>query len=643
MRSCPNARQALFRGGRRAGFRCPVGDVRPATRQVASEWRALDRGQGPGLRSGVRRLLLATLCLAPAPALAQRVPDICADGRISYVHLDNASIFDVSDPNLDRRFGWAYRAANALHVRTRDWVLRRELLFAPGDCFDQFLADESERLLRGYSFLSEVDIYPVPLPDSTVQVIVDTRDEWSTRVDVRLGTRRGLTLEGLRLTEDNLLGTGQTVGAFFFEREVTREYGLLYHTPQVLGTRWDLHAEFGRTRPGSFVRQEISYPYVGEVSRWAGRQSFRREDRFFDYITTDNPPLDSPHVLQPVREKSFDAALVRRFGRPGELAILGAAITYGQLAYPGPPEIAPGGDYDNREPADDSTRVTLLPQSQALDNIRAFALLGYRSAFWVRRRGLDSMRGQEDIRLGAEAGLAVGRSLPSLEKDDDLFTTLTLYTGMEAGSALVVGHARLDARRDLGVQTEASEWEDVYLDGELLAYLKPGARAPSPSRHTLLFRLAGFGGWQTRTPFQLTLGGERAVRGFDPDRYPGGRRLVASLEDRIYFGWPLPDLLDLGGSAFLDAGRIWAGDAPYGGDSGWKAAVGLGLRASFPAGGRSTYRLDFAWPLERNTGLGDFRVSVSLGEVIGLQTRITDEQIDRSRPQGVAGGLFPFR
>ena len=36
------------------------------------------------------------------------------------------------------------------------------LLIAPGDCYDPFMARESERLLRGYNFLSEVDIFPVP-------------------------------------------------------------------------------------------------------------------------------------------------------------------------------------------------------------------------------------------------------------------------------------------------------------------------------------------------------------------------------------------------------------------------------------------------------------------------------------------------
>jgi len=587
----------------------------------------------------VRRDLLLLLCVAPSPALAQRAPDLCPEGRISYVHIDNASIFDVSDPNLDRRFGWAYRAANALHVRTRDSFLRRELLFAPGDCFSSFLADESERLLRAYNFLSEVDIYPVPMPDSTIQVIVDTRDEWSTRVDARIGTRRGITLEGLRATEENLLGTGQLVGAFFFEREVTREYGLLYYTPQLLRTRWDLSTAFGRTRPGTFFRQELAYPYVGEIGKWAGRQSFRRQDDFFDYVTDDNARRNSPHVLQPVREKSIDAAVVRRFGQPGKLAIVGGALTYRRLAYSGPAEVAPHGNYDEREPAGDSILVRLEPQSQPIDYVRAFALLGFRSALWVRRRGLDSMRGQEDVRLGGEAGLAVGRSLPTLGHDNDVFTTVTLYRGMEAGNALIIGHGRLDARRNLGVQAGAPEWEDVYFDGEALAYLKPS----DLSRHTMLLRLAGFSAWHTRTPFQLTLGGERAVRGFDPNRFPGGQRVVATVEDRIFFGWPWPDVLDMGATLFVDAGRIWAGDAPYGENSSWKTSVGVGLRTSFPAGGRSTYRLDFAWPLERGTGLGDFRISLSLGEVIGHQARMTDIQIDRSRAQGVAGNLFPFR
>ena len=126
------------------------------------------------------RLRIAALLIAltAAPALAQdtipvHIPlrtDTCTTGRISYVFIDNNSIFDTSDPDLDRRFLWAYRAANALHVRTRDWVIRRELLFGPGSCYDRYLLDETERLLRGYTFLSQVDVFEIRQPDGTLSV-----------------------------------------------------------------------------------------------------------------------------------------------------------------------------------------------------------------------------------------------------------------------------------------------------------------------------------------------------------------------------------------------------------------------------------------------------------------------------------------
>jgi hypothetical protein len=280
----------------------------------------------------------------------------------------------------------------------------------------------------------------------------------------------------------------------------------------------------------------------------------------------------------------------------------------------------------------------LLPHSKERDNIRAFLLLGHRSVSWKTRSGLNSMRGAEDVRIGAETGVAIGRSLPALENDDDLFTTLTLYSGVDVGDALFFVRGRVDSRRDLSAAPNRSEWEDVYGEAELLSYLQP-VQHP---RHTLLLRLAGVGAWHTRTPFQLTLGGDQAVRGYDPERFPGGRRLVANLEDRIYFGWPLRSVLDMGGTVFVDAGRIWRGDIPFGGTSDWHASAGFGLRASFPAGGRSSYRIDVAWPVEKDTGLGDFRLMISLGEMIGLNPREPNEQLLRSRPTGVAGELFPF-
>lgn len=579
----------------------------------------------------------------PAQSAAQAgtaVPaDSCERGRISFVFVDNNSIFDTRDTDGERRFGWAYRTANALHVRTREWVIRRELLFGTGSCFDPFMLEETERLLRGYSFLSRVDVFGLRQPDGTYHVIVSTRDEWSTRVDLRVGTDDGFGIEGVKLVEDNVIGTGHSLGAFYFEREVTRDYGVSYFVPQVLGTRWDLTSELGRTRAGTLVHQEVAYPFVGEVSRWAGRQSFRREDRLFDYVVTDDPALRSDHLVMPLREQAFDLSVIRRLGTRGNTALIGAALSYQELSYPGEIEIAPAGDYDLREPAPDALAEPVRRQRDHLDNIRLFGLVGHRNVWWQRRRGLDSMRGQEDVRLGAEAILGLGRSLTSLEPDDDLYTTLALYAGFELGDVLLIGRGRIDARRDLRATGDAPEWEDVYIENEVLGYLQTRLLP----RQTIFARAALTGGWNTRTPFQLTLGGTTGLRGFDRERMPGGRRFVATLEDRFYIGWPFPNVLDVGGTVFADAGRVWPGDAPFGIDSGWHASAGFGLRGSFPEGSRSTYRIDLAWPLERGAGVGDFRLSLSIGEARGLHTRLADSQLVRSRTQNVGGELFTFR
>jgi hypothetical protein len=568
-----------------------------------------------------------------------RAQEPCPTGPISFIFIDNHSIFDTSEPGLDRRFGWAYRLANSLHIRTRRNVIERELLFGPGDCFDQYLLEETERLLRAYQFLSQVDLFGVPQPDGSYHVIVDTQDQWSTQFDLRLGLEDGLRLEGFGMRETNVLGTGQELGLFYVDRDVTRDYGISYATPQLAGTRWDLSGALGRTRAGTLAQQVVAYPFVGEVGHWAARQSFTREDQFFDYITFDSTRVDSRHLLMPVREKNFDVGLGVRIGNRGNLTVLGAMISFEELTYPGVPQLTVGGSFDERVDADSATVAELAGQTEQLGSIRVGALLGQRNIWWVKRRGFDSLRGQQDIPLGAEAGFAFARSVPSLERDNDLVSSFRLYLGIEYGEALFVGRVRADVRRDFDAIDADDEWKDLYSESELLNYWKPSALP----RHTFVLRAASTGAWNTRTPFQLTLGGDRNLRGYREERFPGGRRLVMSAEDRIYFGWPWREVFDLGATLFLDAGRMWPGDVPFGEDSGWRATAGIGLRGSFPAGSRSSFRLDIAAPM---SGLqpSKFRVIFSATELLGITGLASpDVQILRSRRDGMSGELFRFR
>ncbi len=588
-------------------------------------------------------LLLGCLVTARA-AQAQRsygrpADAECPTGPITSIFVDNHSIFDTSDPDLDARFQWAYRLANRLHFRTDEGVVRRELLFDIGDCYDPDLANESERLLRAMPFLSRVDIYGLRQPDGGYHVVVDTQDEWSTQVGARMTFASGFDLRGADIRESDLFGQGQTARLYYSEGRIAREYGAEFFTPQLGRTRWDLTLGLGRTRAGGALRADLVYPFVGDVGRWSGEQRLERRDDYFDYVRESAGDIHS-HVLLPVRRESFDLAAMVRIGSPGNLTLIGAGFSFLDVGYPGgfgAMRIENEGEDGVVAPVDSAAAAPAWNAATPIQDVHALILLGQRNIWWVKRRGLDSPRGVEDVRLGAQAQLGLGRSL-GMRREDDLTTSLALYTGLETGPVLSILRLRADARRNLAASGGAPEWDDLFAEAELLSYWKPGGS----THQTLFFRAAGTGGWNTRAPFQLTLGGLQSLRGYDPFRFPGGRRIGATVEDRIYFGWPSPDFLDVGATVFVDAGRIWAGDAPFGVDSGTRASAGFGLRGTFPAGGRTTYRVDLAFPIDR-TEWRTPRLLVSVGEVIGLSAPFGDRQILRSRPNGLFSDIFAAR
>jgi len=586
------------------------------------------------IRAGALWLLVALV--GPGAASAQAGQDagqdaVCETGIIDHIFIDNHSIFDTSDPGLDPRFVWAYNLANRLHRRTRPEVIRRELLFEVGDCFDPLLVEESARLLRSYRFIARVDIYGIQQPDGDYHVVVDTEDEWSTQLEARVDLSGGFKLEGLGVAERNLLGTGREVGAFYNSFDATLEYGLSYRAPQMLGSRWVLDLAAGRTRAGALLHQEAIYPFVGEVGRWSLRELIHHRDGLFDYVVPAGNGFPDSRLLVPTRQRGLHVVGLRRFGQPGNLTVVGLGLSFLELGYPSDNghgmTLVEGGDYEGRQPAPAELRVPAEERLEALRTTRAVVLAGKRNIVWRQRQGLDSFRGREDVRVGAEVEFAVGRSLPGVSTDNDLFGTVDLYAATGRPSAFFAGRLRSDLRRDYDAGPDTHEMKDIFTEAELLGYFRAGAFP----NHTLVVRAAGAGGWHVRTPYQITLGGERALRGWPEEALPGGRRIVFTAEDRWYAGWPFPDVADVGTSLFMDVGRMWPGEAAYGIDSGWRTSVGAGVRVNFPAGGTNTFRIDGAFPVGSDGGLGRMQLLIGVGEYIGITSPFADPRFGRSR------------
>ncbi len=586
------------------------------------------------------RLALLVLCALALSAHGVRA-QVCPQGRISYIFIDNRSIFDTTELDPETRFLWAYRFTNNLHIRTREEFLLKELLFETGDCLDPSLLAETERLLRSYRFIARSDVFAVPQPDGSQHVVVDTQDEWTTKVDMGFRFVNGFEFTGVSIAEENLLGQGMRVRFFYQEDKERRDLGVELGTPRFLDTRWDAMVSGGRTRSGDFFEEALLYPFVGEVGRVAARQSFLRRETLFSYAIPRDP--DHTHLLVPFVDERWDLAVGGRLGHPGNLTVFGVGVSRESIQFKGFPhdaELVRDRDYSLTIPADSLRIEEVSSQVQDRSANRINFFLAQRNLRFTQRRGLDALKGIQDVQVGTEVLVGIGRALEVLGEhgkpaQDDIHTQLGLFAGGVWEGWTLATSASAEARQLYAQGGEDGRWEDIFAEVDAYLYWQPQEK----ENHTVLFRVSAAGGWSVQTPFQLTLGGRYGIRGYREDAFPGGQRIVMTVEDRVYLPWPAPELFDFGLSLFMDLGHIQPGEVPFGVDSGWRAAVGGGIRFGLPPGTGNMARIDLAAPIGPRAQFKDIVLRVSLQEILGILPGMRDRQLVRSLRNGVRPGI----
>ena len=578
--------------------------------------------------------VLALLGTTSATALAGQG---CPEGEVSAVLVTPHSYLDTDDATNGGTVSWFYRVVNAIHADTNEDFLRGELLLGIGDCYDLLLVDESERLLRQLGFIDRAEVTSAPQPDGSVHIMVETWNRWTLQFDPRFRFEEGFEFAGLDITERNLFGRGIVLGGFYRQNRELLNVGGRFETPHLFGTRWDARLQASRTRVGNAFQQGFFYPFVGELGRRAAVQSFVQLEDLFNYSLPAGGTYSN--VVQPYEQRSSQITVAGRIGRPGRLTIFGGGLSREEWDYSTGAEVVRDEDFGNAEPAPPEITAILAPQLRGYSTTRVNLVLAQRNLSFQRRDRLDALRGVQDVAVGGEVALVLGRSIPFLgsnaaNEDSDFFARVRLFGGLAPGRWVLASRVTLEGRKIFG-QVE-NGWKDVLGEFDIYAYWRPS----ETSRHTLFTHLSGAGGWSATGPFQLTLGGVSGLRGYSVDAHPGGRRLIASLEDRIYFGSPGDDFMDLGMTAFVDVGSIWEGGVPFGADSGPLATAGAGLRIGFPGGTRGLTRIDVAFPLNGPDAFGapTFRISA---ELLGLMRGVEDRQLRRSRRSGVGPGVLP--
>jgi hypothetical protein len=572
-------------------------------------------------------LLVAFLQAGSGP---QQVEEGCTQGRISHIFIDNHSIFDPATIPDEGWLRWTYRLANTLHMRTRADFIEAQLPFGTGDCYDPELVRESARILREFRFIAGADAYGVPQPDGTIHVVVDTHDEWTTKVSVVARFDEGVRFEGASLIEENFLGRGIALGLVYTQREEQRDVSVGLEVPHIRRTNWDGRLSVGATRIGELVDQKLIYPFRGELEGVAVRQEVTHRRDFFNYVLDDGGEGELSHVVVPVQEERMTAGFARRFGRPGGFLVLGGGLSWERVGTGTVSQVegVRGGDFANRVPASPEVARAMEHHLRNRQALRVNALAGLRRIRHQEVVGFDAIAGVQDLPLGREILLTLGPSLGTtgLDQPSDVFGRVDLFEGARLGSAFAFLGASTEVRRESG-----GAWRDLLTEARGVVYY-PTRPLGSPM---IVLRSSVQEGRHTGSPFQLVLGGPDGVRGYSDTALPGGRRIVLSGEGRWHLPGPVPDLADLGVTLFGDAGRMWAGDAPHGVDSGWRTTLGAGLRVGFPAGTSSVIRFDLAVPMDGGTPRSPL-LRISAREWIGLRDDTRNLNLLRSRRSGMS-------
>jgi len=507
---------------------------------------------------------------------------------VGRIEIQNNSLFSPDDLRAPS-FSWVLGFADWMHIRTRQDYLREELFLKEGDCYDELVVDESARFLRELNFIARVEAGASLASDSTWVVRVETWDEWSTQFSTDFDVEGQFRFKGLAITEKNLAGRGLRLSFRYRNFRERRDKGLALSTQRFLGTGVNASVEGGSTRTGNFFRQEMAYPFVSESSRFSFQSSFRFEDREHSYITGDHS--QTSHVLLPLEDFNGLLRVGRRYGTPGSLTLVGGEMALLHREVSGPVRQVWQGDFGKAITAADSFAARLAPQDSPDSFLRVGATVGIRRLRFTTASGLDRITGEQNVALGSEAKLTVGRAVTTWGTSEAYnYGRFEGFLSGERGPVLAVTSMLAEGRyHDTG--NGESPWRDLALVGHALVYVHPQA-----TTHTFV---TGTHFWLHRNidqPHQLALGGEEGVRSYRDDEVPIGSSFVAFAEHRVNIPWFQPGM-DLGLTVFGDLGRGWANNVPFGIDTGWRAALGGGIRFGFPAGTRSVSHLEVAWPV----------------------------------------------
>ena len=229
-----------------------------------------------------------------------------AGRKIRKIEIKRLNVFgtNINNPGAESS-GKSGNILNKTHINTLEVIIRKNLLFKPGDNISPLVLSDNERILRQLSFIDDARIMVVPVSEEEADIIVVTKDVYSLGAGY---TYRGFERGNLSVFEKNIFGIGHELEFDFpFDTEKSKYpgIGVSYQVDNIKKTFINLNTFFldglGQTSYGF----SLNRPLVSSTTKYAGGVSVTQM-----YTTED---FDTMEVAEPLSYNLQDYWISRSF------------------------------------------------------------------------------------------------------------------------------------------------------------------------------------------------------------------------------------------------------------------------------------------------------------------------------------------
>jgi hypothetical protein len=542
----------------------------PASASLLADYAAADR-----LTSSFR---------SPSFGPPLETPGIPSDAELAAAHaviglvlLDNQNIFDLNNPKDDTKL---FRLANRLHYKTRQSVIRNQLLFKPGQPYSRRVLDESERILRADGYFYDAWIRPIAYHDGRVDLRVTTKDVWTLNPGFNYGRSGGTNSTGVQLQDTNVLGTGTDVVLSHSVTVDRTTSEVSVNDQHVMGSFVAVGANYGDLSDGHIRELTVQQPFYALDTHWAAG-AYGINDLQTDSLWDRSQIVDQFQDLHQGAQifggwsQGLQDGWVRRWS---------TGVTYDEHQF---------------MPTSAWTGVTTMPDGRRF--VYPWVQFDLVQDDYLRLWNHDQIARTEDFYLGTALSFRAGWADSSL--------------GSSQSALIFQSSASKGFRSDRSALLLFADFSGRITDGELYnGVMDASVRYYAEQSKNWLFftTLVGTKGWRLDLDDQVLLGGDNGLRGYPLRFQDGSARALWTVEQRYFTDWYPFRLVRVGGAIFFDAGRTW-GSVPLAAPSlGLLKDAGFGLRfGNARSGLGNVVHVDLAFPLDAGAGISKVQFLVS--------------------------------